>query len=1133
MSDDSRLGIGGSGSEGPGKRGGNATDIFLSHSSADDTYVAEFESLVHSLIDGEVFNDVRSIPAGAKFWDVIERGILACERLYVIVSRYSMASEWVAKEINLAREKGKTVIGVRIEDCKATLLEGYDVINLIPNLPKRTVRPNTKGLPATYTGKLYGRDIELAQLMTDLGSQNTHIVAYDAMGGTGKTALLYHFVQTLREKDWPNLDSVFIWSFYSQGSSEDKQTHAADFFEAAYDHFHPDGRAAMPSVQRDQGLQLAELIANQRTLLVLDGLEPLQYAAGGSNAQTHKYGGIKDQGVKALLGRLADIGDRGLTIVTTRIKIHELADHNAFQSRPLDQLPEDAAIELLRDRGIEAKTFPTGTDLPATVRADFVQAIKSLQHHALSLNLAAHLVANEYDGQIKAFADVLPHLHDDSRIHENHRSPFRVMRALEVGLYRVLHHRLQRMSAQESIADSPAANQLALLYFLGLFDRPAALDLLPVVYDAPEELRDAVHMQPEDKAEYLRQVEAEAAKRDQVLNDPNASDDDRLAARHRFEDRFYQLSFHYWLPPVFARFDQGPRSVTNALQQLNGQGLVSKARLTTGEGGHAEWESVAGDTKWHQHHVDCHPLIREYFGHQLETQYPEAFREAHGRLYDWFRFAGLPEAFRDPVAYGALALKAAFPEHVDRVLQNIIDDELPDVERPHIPPSLLIGSTESVRSAQSLLSTSEADTALQTFLPADEAGMTPLFAAIGHGCLAGRDEPLPPFSTPHPHLQPSDQALILSLAGFALRAIGRLPDAVAPMRATVESVVDAEDWERAATAAGNLSELLLTLGHLERDEAGQPGALPTAQDAVSYADQSGDLFTQMMCRASNHANALLAAGRLGPAEARFREAEALQRERQPQLPRLYSLPGFLYGDLLLARNRPQEVRERVAYSLPLHQQNNLLLDIGLDQLNAARAHPAPASFDFLNRLLEANAEEFVVRGYLAQAELLFLASDPDRAALEAALREAETRAQRGPMPLFLAEAYLLRARMELVVSANPSRAQEAYESAKQLIDQHGYERRRPDLAVLQCEIDPSLDNFQIACRHVSEGWWHLISRLEALAVQIDGPPKKGFLGFGKKKGAAEALLEPLRAAEAAYHEERDAYLAEVERKAQE
>ena len=35
--------------------------------------------------------------------------------------------------------------------------------------------------------------------------------------------------------------------------------------------------------------------------------------------------------------------------------------------------------------------------------------------------------------------------------------------------------------------------------------------------------------------------------------------------------------------------------------------------------------------------LDCHPLIREYFGKQLQTQHPDVWQQAHARLYDYYK----------------------------------------------------------------------------------------------------------------------------------------------------------------------------------------------------------------------------------------------------------------------------------------------------------------------------------------------------------------------------------------------------------------------------------------------------------------------------------------------------------------
>ena len=220
--------------------------------------------------------------------------------------------------------------------------------------------------------------------------------------------------------------------------------------------------------------------------------------------------------------------------------------------------------------------------------------------------------------------------------------------------------------------------------------------------------------------------------------------------------------------------------------------------------------------------------------------------------------------------------------------------------------------------AVALIGGAEWDKALKVFLPEGEAGMNPLFSAIAHGCAAERENETyaevywpriargnenfaaaklslfgqelaalasyfeTPFTKPSPRLHVHDRALALNFAGYRLRALGRLEDAAEPMRARIKGSEDEGDWKGAGDDAGNLSELLITIGRL----SGEDGAVAVAEAAVHFADRSGDAFRRMGMR-TTHAGALFEAGSLARAEALFRQAEALQKERQPGLPRLY------------------------------------------------------------------------------------------------------------------------------------------------------------------------------------------------------------------------------------------------------
>jgi len=84
-------------------------------------------------------------------------------------------------------------------------------------------------------------------------------------------------------------------------------------------------------------------------------------------------------------------------------------------------------------------------------------------------------------------------------------------------------------------------------------------------------------------------------------------------------------------------------------------------------------------------------------------------------------------------------------------------------------------------------------------------------------------------------LLPKRQAWILNESAFNLRAVGRLAEVLAPIRAVTEMTARLGEWENAARDDSNLSELELTLGEVS-------GALSDAERSGTFADRSGDAF---------------------------------------------------------------------------------------------------------------------------------------------------------------------------------------------------------------------------------------------------------------------------------------------------
>lgn len=152
-------------------------------------------------------------------------------------------------------------------------------------------------LPVTGSD-LFGREAELAQLDAAWGDPHTRVFALVAWGGVGKTSLVNKWLfDNMAQDDFRGARRVFGWSFYSQGAAEGKQVSADRFVDDALRWFgdpHPDEGDPI-----DKGRRLADLIRRQKTLLVLDGLEPLQYPL------EFEEGRLKDRGLCLLLRELA------------------------------------------------------------------------------------------------------------------------------------------------------------------------------------------------------------------------------------------------------------------------------------------------------------------------------------------------------------------------------------------------------------------------------------------------------------------------------------------------------------------------------------------------------------------------------------------------------------------------------------------------------------------------------------------------------------------------------------------------------------------------------------------------------------------------------------------------------------
>jgi serine/threonine protein kinase/predicted ATPase len=296
-------------------------------------------------------------------------------------------------------------------------------------------------LPVTGSD-VFGREEDVAFLDKAWSNRHINIATIVAWAGVGKSTLVNHWLGRMAAKHYRSADLVYGWSFYRQGTSGGTSS-ADEFVDAALSWFgDPDPRMG---TAWEKGERLARLISHRRTLLILDGLEPLQNPPGPQE------GRLRDPSLQALLRELSAFNS-GLCVITTRLPTTDIAEHERSSAprRDLEQLSSDAGAKLLRALGVKGG------------EAELRRASDEFRGHSLALTLLGSYLTDAYDGDIRYRKEVSKRLSQDIR--------------------QGVHARNVMESYQSWLGEGP---ELSVLRMLGLFDRPADEKALAVLLKSP------------------------------------------------------------------------------------------------------------------------------------------------------------------------------------------------------------------------------------------------------------------------------------------------------------------------------------------------------------------------------------------------------------------------------------------------------------------------------------------------------------------------------------------------------------------------------------------------------------------------------------------------------------------------
>lgn len=245
--------------------------------------------------------------------------------------------------------------------------------------------------------QILGRDHELKKLTQYWQQSRTNVVQVLAFGGVGKSTLINKWLSDMSSQRYRHATRVYAWSFYWQGHASDMKSSGDFFIEHALQWFGDEKPGK--GTPWAKASRLAKLIRSYKTLLILDGLEPLQYPPGP------KVGQVENPAVALLIKELA-AENSGLCVITSRLRASDLEsfEDGRVETLCLDNLSLEDGTNLLKNLGVE------GTE------NEYIDAVETYAGHPLSLSLLAGYLKVVHNGAISKYREL------DSLLDEKNQS---------------------------------------------------------------------------------------------------------------------------------------------------------------------------------------------------------------------------------------------------------------------------------------------------------------------------------------------------------------------------------------------------------------------------------------------------------------------------------------------------------------------------------------------------------------------------------------------------------------------------------------------------------------------------------------------------------------------------------------